>query len=1036
MNKALTLSTVFFLLAFFGCQPISDETLEISNLDAVLKNISDPPVDYRTAPLWDWNDKITKEEIEYQLIKFKEGGLGGVFIHPRPGLVTEYLSDEWNGLFKYTVQKGKELGMKVWIYDENSYPSGFAGGHVQSNFPDSYKNGTGLGFKKTNNLADTIGLDIEAILKKESDSDYYIFHRTYPDESWWYGGYPYVDLLYPGVTDTFIKVTMEGYEKYFGDEFGKTVPGIFTDEPNLPAAKGKGTAIRWTPDLFDRFKERWGYSLEENLISLVEEYGEWKKVRHNYHELMLELFLDRWAVPWNQYCESKNLIWTGHYWEHGWPVPGEGYDESAFYMYHQMPGIDMLGRSLCEDGMCQQFGNIRAVRELASAANQSGANRRFSETYGGSGWQVTFRDLKRLLDWECVLGVNFVNQHLSYFSMEGVRKFDYPPSFSYQEPWWSDHKLLGDYTARISLALSAGQQINKVLIIQPNTTAWMYHADSDPHNELFDLSVKFKSFLIELESKQLEYDLGSEQVIKRFGRTVPEGLEIKERTYKKIVLAPGMRNLDSSTFDFLKEHLESGHKLLILSDSVDYIDGSESDILKHLIAKNNEGVTVLKEEQSGEIIKWIDQEEISLKTVKGDPELVFHQRRILEDGEMLFLVNSDLTSEAEVLLSWKGKYLSEVDLVTGNLLPLNYQINDKRIESTISLPPVGSRLLIASDKKLINKPTDTKKTTKEILAEDAISVNRDFDNILTLDFLDLETKDFKLKDVYFMEAMYKLFEWSELPTGNPWQHKIQFKKTYLEMDEFDETTWHEISYQFVVAEDMTKEQFKTLKLVAERPDIWTVAVNGKNLKPENGKWWIDRHFPVYHIGELVNHGINNITLKANRMSVFAEVMPVYILGNFRLEKADKGFIIKPETEANLGHWDALGWPFYGNKVSYQQNFILDSSPKENERYSIQVEDWKGVVSQILVNNELAGTLGWQSEIDVTDFITKGSNNIKVVISGSLKNTLGFHHKDLQGWIDGPFSWNQAPDHQPPGKDYRFMNYGLKGKIKLIKQSTN
>jgi len=45
-------------------------------------------------------------------------------VHPRPGLLTEYLSDEWFHLFDYTVQKGKELDMKVWIYNENSYPSG------------------------------------------------------------------------------------------------------------------------------------------------------------------------------------------------------------------------------------------------------------------------------------------------------------------------------------------------------------------------------------------------------------------------------------------------------------------------------------------------------------------------------------------------------------------------------------------------------------------------------------------------------------------------------------------------------------------------------------------------------------------------------------------------------------------------------------------------------------------------------------------------------------------------------------------------
>ena len=76
--------------------------------------------------------------------KFKEAGIGGVFVHPRPGLITEYLSEEWFELFDYTVQKGKELGMNVWIYDENSYPSGFAGGHVPAEMPESWNQGTGL----------------------------------------------------------------------------------------------------------------------------------------------------------------------------------------------------------------------------------------------------------------------------------------------------------------------------------------------------------------------------------------------------------------------------------------------------------------------------------------------------------------------------------------------------------------------------------------------------------------------------------------------------------------------------------------------------------------------------------------------------------------------------------------------------------------------------------------------------------------------------------------------------------------------------
>ena len=89
-----------------------------------------------------------------------------MFVHPRPGLLTEYLSDDWFHLFDYTVQKGKELGMKVWIYDENSYPSGFAGGHVPAEMPDSYKNGTGLSLEIQQQLNVVVSDTVSVVLKK------------------------------------------------------------------------------------------------------------------------------------------------------------------------------------------------------------------------------------------------------------------------------------------------------------------------------------------------------------------------------------------------------------------------------------------------------------------------------------------------------------------------------------------------------------------------------------------------------------------------------------------------------------------------------------------------------------------------------------------------------------------------------------------------------------------------------------------------------------------------------------------------------
>lgn len=1025
---------ILLLVALASCQDIHPDSKNIQNIQAVMNLMENPPSEYRTAPLWDWNEKINREDIVFQLKQFKAGGLGGVFIHPRPGLVTEYLSDDWNSLFAFTVKTGKELGMNVWIYDENSYPSGFAGGHVQERFPDSYQQGTGLGLLKTKNLEDTIGLRVESILQKDPDSSYQVFYRTYPKESWWYGGYPYVDLLLPGVTDTFIRATMEGYEKSFGEEFGKSVPGVFTDEPNLPAAKGPGTALRWTPDLFDRFQDRWGYSLRENLISLTEEYGDWKKVRHNYHELLLELFLDRWAIPWNAYCESNNLIWTGHYWEHGWPYPGEGYDEAAFYMYHQMPGIDMLGRELCLDGMCQQFGNIRAVRELASAANQAGATRRFSETYGGAGWQINFTELKRLVDWECVLGVNFVNQHLSYFSMQGVRKFDYPPTFSYQEPWWESHAILGDYTARICLALSSGDQINPVLVLQPNTTAWMYHADANPHKEVNRLSVRFKEFINLLEANQLEYDLGSEQVLKRFGENQANGLQINQRIYSKIVLPPGMRNLDATSLKIMEDQLSKGLDILLLSDSIDHLDGAESKAFKTLETQYPSQIKRLNAEQEEAIADWFNQQDIRIKTLEGPSNAVFHQRRQLQDAELLFLVNSSPDSPARVELNWKGRNLAEVDLLTGRIIPIDFQAQNKEISAQLILNSAGSRLLINSKKPLTKKAPIENRKEFQIPQSGPVKVTRNGANVLTIDYLDLQTQDFKVSDRYFMNAMYKLFDWSGLPTGNPWQHKIQFRQKYLEMDRFDSSTWHQIEYHFEIGSDLTSKQIEGLRMVVERPEIWAIEVNNIPLKALPGEWWLDRHFPVYAIGKLAHTGTNTIRLKAEKMSVFAEIMPVYILGDFSVYSQETGFRIQQPESLKLGSWKDQGLPFYGHQISYQQDFELDAAPAKADHWVVRIQNWRGIVGEIWVNNQQAGTLAWQSEIEVGDLLQAGKNEIRFVLTGSLKNTLGFHHKDLVGWIDGPFSWNQAPENQPAGSEYQFMEYGLYGGIELIRKN--
>ena len=179
----VTLTTILLIGFMPGCskKPASESICTYAGLK---KLFADPPSDYRSAPLWVWNDKISEEGIDFHMKKFKEGGIGGVFVHPRPGLITEYLSEDWHRLFDYTVRKGKELGMKVWIYDEDSYPSGFAGGHVPAEMPESYNHGTGLRSVHQDTLkADTA--KYEVILKFENNKYHKLQYAELIKEIFW-----------------------------------------------------------------------------------------------------------------------------------------------------------------------------------------------------------------------------------------------------------------------------------------------------------------------------------------------------------------------------------------------------------------------------------------------------------------------------------------------------------------------------------------------------------------------------------------------------------------------------------------------------------------------------------------------------------------------------------------------------------------------------------------------------------------------------------------------------------------------------------
>ena len=283
-----------------------------------------------------------------------------------------------------------------------------------------------------------------------------------------------------------------------------------------------------------------------------------------------------------------------------------------------------------------------------------------------------------------------------------------------------------------------------------------------------------------------------------------------------------------------------------------------------------------------------------------------------------------------------------------------------------------------------------------------------------------------------MDALTGLFHENGVDMGNPWQHKIQFKKSYLALDSmFKADSGFEVSYHFQINSNLSNSARKSIRVVVERPEMWQVSINGQSVEKITDAFWIDKDFPVFDIGDFVEHGKNTLTLKAPRMNILAEVMPVYILGDFLVKPAKNGFEIAEGAISALGSWREAGLPFYSQKVAYTQTFSVEKAGGAS--FKVMLDKWNGTIAEVWVNEESAGLIAWQPyELDVTPFLKDGPNEIEVKVTGSLKNTFGFFYNINDSWIFGPYSWNNAPEKVPAASAYYLVDYGLFEPFKLIR----
>ena len=567
-----------------------------------------PTAEYRGAPFWAWNCKLDRDQILRQIDYFKEMGFGGFHMHSRVGMATKYLGEEFMGHIKACVKKAKNEKLLAWLYDEDRWASGAAGGYLTKekkyrkkylclslNRPQTlltdkvlaYNEGQpyflaayDLSLDEEGKIASycRIGIDEEA-----KGAKWYASVRALPDDPW-FNNQAYPDTMDEETIAKFIEITYEAYYKAVGEDFDGAVPAIFTDEPNclcynkIYADRAKDTDdlyATWSRFWEEKYEERYGEDILDRLPELFWMTPDSRDslIKYRYYDLCAELFARAFSDQCGKWCEDHGLALTGHILREATlkeQVPATG-DNMRQYRSFTIPGIDIL---------CDNV-ELNTAKQCQSVVHQMGKEAMLSELYGVTNWDFDFRGHKFQGDWQAALGVTVRVPHLSWMSMAGEAKRDYPASIFYQSAWYKEYPYLEDHFARLNTALTRGTPVVRVGLIHPTESFWIQSGPNDQTGQARAVMDKnFASVTNWLLESHQDFNFINESLLPSLAREeLPR--KVGKMEYDAIVV-PDCKTLRATTIAYLEKFMKAGGKVIFMSEQPTHVDGIKSDAAKGL----------------------------------------------------------------------------------------------------------------------------------------------------------------------------------------------------------------------------------------------------------------------------------------------------------------------------------------------------------------------------------------------------------------------------------------------------------------------
>ena len=986
---------------------------------SMLAWFADPPASYRPQPFWFINHDLEPQRMIRQIRMMKEKGVGGFVFHARHGLRTRFNSPEWLAALKTATEEAHRLGMVVWLYDEENWPSGTDGGRLTQEHPEfrmrylRYWEQRVIGPQQVelkpeldNNTLLKVLLtplagdlnDMQPILTQSQDvSEQYdttsntltldiptgpqvisfFFTCPVPQGVTFLNGW-YLDTLDAEACEEFVHRCYEPSLSAVAEYMGTTVQGIFTDEPGLmihdgffgsrafrpdvtdPLRRLPGSVMAWSRKFPEMFRQWRGYELLPNLMTLVYETGPQDvRIRQDYYRTATEAYVMHYYGAIKRFTRHNHLKLIGHTLEEPiWAQARSQGNQHQVLFQFDWPGYDYLAM---QSGIATAKNPARllAAQCAASIAALKGGERIMVEAFGGSGNSATLADRRRHANFMALLGTSLFMPHGFYQSFAGERKSDWPPTEFYQAAFWEQYNYFADYLGRLSLAAHTGKPVAPVMILSPIATAYRQLASNGRVNDKLDVDRIYSALSYGLLAQQRNHIYIDERHL-HLGVLSKRGLSFNDFTGgMSVLIVPAASVLDDKTVSFLSDFVSYGGRILWLERMPEYTTSGAPFPADKFAGPH---CRLLASFDLAQIEAILDEWQPRPVTVAcSRPDGILAVAKKTEDAYLLLAYNplEEGVSDCQINAQDGTYQVEELLLETGEHLCRSLSLSDFRF----ALNPSELRIfrLRITQPGVVAYPEVVQPSLWHTAR--AESLNLAHDNLLPLDHWQI---DLSIRAEERPEGLLRFMRHTTVI-----RYSAHFTvrdlpaRLWLLLDDFA---------QYLPAHYGVLSGYRAFEM----------TVNSQQVPPFQSVEYPDHYATGQDIRPFVRPGDNEIAIYVGQSNERPPAptlqFPPMLCGDFAVDREEALVKFDPSQAT---YWDDCGAPFYTGVASYVFTVTL---PSVVERIWLDLGDVHES-AQVLVNGKLAATRGWAPYvICVPAEWRQGANQLEVRVANTACNT--------------------------------------------------